>query len=718
MRRSIWLISLLVCALSGLALSCGPRVSAFDPEDWPSYEGGAAATHYSALNQINRDNVDQLQIAWTYEIENGAAASNPIVIGGRMYIIGGEDSIVALDAATGAELWKRAGLVSGFARGLMYWESGNDRRILYTKDDHLRAVNANDGADIADFDVDLRVGLERDVASVRRVQSNTPGRVFGNLVIMGSAVGENYGSPVGDIRAFDVRSGALVWTFHTIPARGEPGYETWPDTNPRERHGGANAWAGMSIDEARGILYANTGSATYDFWGVDRPGDNLYADCLLALDVRTGELLWHFQYVHHDLWDYEAAATPTLMTIQRDGRAVDVVAVAGKTGFLYVFNRETGEPIWPIEETPVPTDGMEGEQISPTQPIPSFPAPFARMTFDENDIDPAIPEPERTQWMERVRAARNDGLFTPPTTRPTVQMPGSNGGANYGMTAADPVTGRFYVISSDQPAIIQLENVAEMEVAGPTPLARGRIIYQANCAMCHADDRQGQPSVAPSLVGVEQRHGPEQLAGLIQQGGSRMPAFPTIVGGAYRDLLSYLSDNADASSHAPLASEDAASAVSVEQRWRTQYGYLFYSGADRPAIAPPWSTLTAYDLNSGAMLFQTVVGHNPAYPIANVRTGLPLTKIGPIVTAGGLLFVATSLDRRLEAYDAQSGESVWSTELPAAALGIPSTYAVNGRQFIVVPAAASGSRGSHEADTAAPARNAYVAYALPLESAQ
>lgn len=691
-------------------LACGPRVASAPDADWDSYEGGAGAAHYSTLSQITAENVDRLEVAWTYELGEGSAISSPLIIGGRLYAIGGQDSIVALDAATGAELWKRPGLGTSFMRGLMYWADGADRRILYTKDNHLRALNADDGADIAGFDVDLRLGLERDPETIRRVQSNTPGRVFEDLLIMGTSPGENYGSPVGDIRAYDVRTGALRWTFHTIPRRGEPGYETWPDTNPRTRHGGANAWGGLSVDEERGIVYANTGSATYDFWGVDRPGDNLYADCLLAINARTGELIWHFQLVHHDLWDYEAAATPTLMTIQRDGAPVDVVAVAGKTGFLYVFNRVTGEPIWPIPETPVPTTGgMPGERISPTQPIPSFPEPFARMTFTAEDVDPAIPEPDRSEWIERVRAARNDGIFTPPSERPTVQMPGSNGGANYGSTAADLANGRFYVISSDQPAIIQLENVREMRVDGPTPFARGQIIYQENCAMCHGADLAGI-APAPSLIGVQDRLNGEQLRRIISEGGQRMPAFPTIVGGAYWDLMAYFSGDRTV---APQTPPRGRAAVTEEQRWRTDFGYLFYSGGDRPVMRPPWATLTAYDLNTGEKLFTTVVGTNPAYPIAGVRTGLPLTKIGPIVTAGGLVFAATSLDRRLEALDASTGDLLWSGELPAAALGIPATYAVNGRQYVVVTAAASGSRGSHEPDGIAPARNAYVAFALP-----
>lgn len=698
--------------LSGVA-----RSSAISGDDWSSYEGGASAAHFSSLDQINRENVHLLEVAWTYDLGEGAATSNPLVINGHMYVVGGEDSIVALDAATGTELWKRRGLVSDFTRGLMYWASGADQRILYTHDNHLRALSAHDGSDIEGFDVDLRVGLERKMEDIRRVPSHAPGRIFRDLVILGSAVGENYGAPVGDLRAFNVRSGKLVWTFHTIPKRGEPGYETWPDNNPRSRHGGANVWGGMAIDEDRGILYANTGSATYDFWGVDRPGNNLFSDSLLALDARTGELLWHFQFVHHDLWDYESAATPTLMNIEHGGKPVDVVTVAGKTGYLYVFNRVTGEPIWPIEETPVPQGGMEGEQISPTQPIPTFPEPFARMTFDADDIDPAIPEPERSQWMARVRAARNEGIFTPPSTRPTVQMPGSNGGTNFGMTAADPAAGRFYAISFDQPAIIQLENVREMVAAGATPFERGQNIYQANCAACHGADRGG--ALAPSLIDVQDRLNNEQLTEMIRKGGQRMPPFPSIVDDAYQDLMVYLSGDRKASLAKTRAIPlDAAETVKGDQHWRTQYGYLFYSGGERPAITPPWSTLTAYDLNTGEVLYRNVIGNNPSYPLPGVKTGLPLSKIGPVVTAGGLLFIATSLDRRFEAYNATSGELLWSTGLPAHALGIPSTYAVNGRQFIVVPAAGSGRRRSPGADSEPPARNAYVAYTLPRKVAE
>jgi quinate dehydrogenase (quinone) len=430
---------------------------------WRDYGGGADSAQYSALRQIDTTTVDRLSVAWTYPTgDDGTYQFNPLVVDDTMFVLARNNAVVALDAATGTERWVHANRPGRMvSRGLNYWESADrgDRRLFYSHESHLYALDARSGRPIATFGdhgvVDLREGLDRDPATIS-VQAIVPGKVFENLLILGSATNQEYGSAPGDIRAFDVRTGALVWTFHTVPRPGEFGYDTWPEEAWRTV-GGANNWAEMSIDTARGIAYIPTASPKYNFYGANRTGANLFGDCLLALDARTGRRLWHFQMVHHDIWDYDNAAAPKLMTVRHDGRTVDIVAQAGKTGFLYVFDRVTGEPLWPIEERPVPQSDMPGEKTWPTQPFPTAPAPFARQAFTAQDLNPYIDDAERAAFASAMQSARNEGLFTPPGLRDAIQMPGNNGGANVGGTAIDPVRGALYVLSKDLPSMLKLE---------------------------------------------------------------------------------------------------------------------------------------------------------------------------------------------------------------------------------------------------------------------
>ncbi len=450
----------------GIVLFCGWILHAQTPRPhtaWSDYGGGPDASQYSALNQINRTNVGKLQIAWSYPIGDGNLyLFNPVVVDGVMYAMGKANSIVALDAATGKEIWSHPNIRGAITtRGLNYWESADrkDRRLLYANANFLIALDARTGQSIPSFGVDgkvdLREGLGRDSARLA-VQSMTPGRVFENLIIVGSATNQEYDSAPGDIRAFDVRDGKLAWTFHTIPHEGEFGYDTWPK-DAWKTVGGANAWSEMSVDEKRGIVYIPTASPKYNFYGADRKGANLFGDSLLALDARTGKRLWHFQMVHHDIWDYDNASAPKLLTVKHNGQMVDVVAQAGKTGFLYVFNRVTGEPLWPIEERPVPKSDMPGEEAWPTQPFPTAPPPFARQAFTAKDLSPFIDDPaEAARFRDDIQGARNEGLFTPPGLRNTIEMPGNNGGANFSGSAVDPEHGTMFIISKDFPAMLKL----------------------------------------------------------------------------------------------------------------------------------------------------------------------------------------------------------------------------------------------------------------------
>jgi quinoprotein glucose dehydrogenase len=587
---------------------------------WSDYGGGADASQYSALSQINRSNVNKLQTAWSYPAGDGKYLFDPIVVDGVMYVLAKNNSIVALDAATGKEIWAHAnGRGRVTTRGVNYWENRDrsERRLLFSTSNHLQAIDARTGESIPSFgvdgQVDLREGLGRDAARVS-VQSATPGRIFENLLILGSATNQEYDSAPGDIRAYDVQSGALVWIFHTIPHAGEFGYDTWP-ADAWKTVGGANAWGELSLDNARGIVYVPTASPKYNFYGANRKGANLFGDCLLALDARTGKRIWHFQMVHHDIWDYDNATAPKLLTVRHNGKMVDIVAQAGKTGFLYVFNRETGEPLWPIEERRVPRSDMPGEEAWPTQPFPLAPPPFARQKFTEKDLSPFIDDPaERARFRDDIQSARNEGLFTPPGLRNTIEMPGNNGGANFGGAAVDPQHGAMFIVSKDFPAMLKLE-------AGPKP-------------------------------------------------------------GEYK----------------------------------SGFGFMITSSG-LSAIAPPWTTFTAYDLNTGTIKWQVPLGEVPELAAKGFTdTGGHFPKVGPVVTAGGLIFTGTR-DRDIRALDVDTGKVLWKAEVEAGLEGIPAVYEVNGRQYVVFCAAAQSTTHTH-ATPGHPAANGpvagqYVAFALP-----
>jgi quinoprotein glucose dehydrogenase len=738
---------------AGLVAGVGAALAASDKDkraEWRHYLGGQDSASYSSLTQINRSNVGELEIAWTYRAgPNNRLRFNPIVVGDVMYVLGKDRAIVALEAATGKELWKyehdplfQRDITD---RGINYWESKDrsERRLLFAGGDYLQAVDAKTGKLITTFGkagkVDLREGLGRDPKTIIEfgfgsLGWSSPGRVFENLLIVGSRTGEAYGSPPGDIRAFDVITGKQVWSFHTVPHPGEFGYEGWSKDAYKEI-GGVNVWGDMSLDEARGIIYAPTGSPTYDFYGADRIGADLFGNCLLALDARTGKRLWHYQVVHHDLWDYDNTAPPQLITVRHNGKKVDAVAMAGKTGFLYVFDRVTGAPLWPIDERPVPQTDVPGEQSWPTQPFPTVVPPFARQKFTVDDISPYLSdEAERQKWTEMVRTSVNKGLFTPPATTNTMQIPGNAGGANWGSTAADPAAGFVYVLNKDEPTMLKLEPEppAGQRIASGPPDQVGRSVYKQRCLSCHGEELRGVPPEIPTLVGVTKRLDSQTIKRMVITGRGRMPGFQ-LGDRELTGLVAFLTDPAAANTAAAKQGGDIATQSGPSEpakptgpvRYWSGYGYMVPKVGPAPQV-PPWSTLTAYDLNKGAIAWQVPVGEVPelaAKGIKNTGSGGPR---GAVVTASGLIFTGTP-DNTFRVFDKETGKQLWEKQLPVNPLSVAATYQVAGRQYIVIGGSPRDRRPPPEEAAAADAptttapqtpqeESAYIAFALPAKS--
>lgn len=746
--RRVGKIGVLV-ALAATAMSASDQ----NPREWRDYGGAPDNSRFSTLKQINKSNVTKLDVAWTYAY--GETGFNPIVAHGVIFGKGRNSSLIALDAETGKEIWIHEGLEGITRRGVNYWESkdSKDRRLIFSIGDYLQEIDATTGKSIVKFGmdgvVDLRDGLGRDKEKIGRIQSNTPGKVFENLLILGSATGEAYFSPPGDLRAYDIVTGKLAWQFHTVPHPGEFGYDTWPK-DAWKYIGGTNTWGEITIDAERGIAYFPTGSATFDFYGADRHGANLFANCLLALNARTGERIWHFQNVHHDLWDYDNTSAPQLTTIKHNGKTIPAVAMAGKTGFLYVFNRVTGEPVWPIEERPVPTKTeVPGEQIWPTQPFPTTPPPFARQKFTVDDINPyMLTDAEREQFKQRVAAARNEGLFTPIGFSEAIHMPGNNGGSNFGSTSSNPSDGTVYVISYDIPAIMRLLSPQEAAARGARGGGGGAggpglAVFQRDCQTCHGADRSGTPNGA-SLVGVAGRLSAEELRSTVMNGKGRMPPMPHLTPTDLDAVVAYLT-TADAPGRGGGRGRGASAAApplppgpvvqsgpavvrqggggrggrgagpqaypdGVEgptERY-TMNGYGLYSNI----VRPPYTTLTSYDLNKGTIKWRVPLGDDPRLSSLGV-TGTGTAgdfKFGVISTATGLVFVAGG-DDKLHVYDAETGKQLWERALGAASRGIPSMYEYKGRQYLLMTASDPGVGPNRNPRPDQP--KGYVAFALP-----
>ena len=671
--------------------------------DWPMYGSTPENNHYSPLTQINKSNVKNLAVAWSFDTtEEGGLQTSPIVVNGILYGISPTQKIFALNAATGKLLWKFDSGVAGTQpdRGLAYWTDGKSARILVGVMNFLYALDAATGKPIASFGeagrIDLRKGLNREPVEAQSIYLTSPGVVYKDLIIVGGRQPETLPAPPGDIRAFDVRTGKLRWAFHTIPHPGEFGENTWP-RDAWKTSGAANNWTGMSLDPKRGIVYVPTGSAAFDFYGADRLGDNLFANCLIALNAETGERIWHFQGVRHDLWDRDFPSPPALLTVKRGKEQIDAVAQTTKHGYVFLFNRTTGEPLFPIENHNYPASSVPGEMAAAEQPLPSRPAPFARQSLNETQLSNRTPEVH--QWaLEHFRRFRSDGQFVPFSLgKDTLVFPGFDGGAEWGGPAVDAETGVIYVNSND----VAWTGALAENTGGNNP----RNIYLSQCGVCHGDKLQGSPPAIPALIGVRERLHPHQIAATIKNGKGRMPGFPNLTEEQVFALTEYL-----ATGESKELENSAPPPSTIKYRFTGYKKFLDPEGF--PAVAPPWGTLNAIDLNTGEYLWKIPFGEYPEL----VKKGMSDTGTenygGPAVTAGGLLFIgASDFDKKFRAYDKATGKLLWETTLPFSGNATPIVYEVHGRQFVVI--AAGGGK-----DPKSGSGGVYVAFALPADPAQ
>ena len=692
---------------------------------WENYGGSKENIHYSSLTEIDTNNVAQLQPAWVFNTGDADTAKssqiqcNPIIVDSVMYITSPTLRLFALHAGTCKKLWEfnpdsmsRNRNLSQFIlnnnRGVTYWTDGkNDKRIFYVASSYLHCINATNGQLVISFGdsgmIDLHKDLGREVQELF-ITATSPGIIYKDLYILGSRVDEGPAAAPGHIRAFDVRTGKMKWIFHTIPQPGEYGYETWEDKEAYKHIGGANSWSGLTLDEKRGILFAPTGSASFDFYGGKRRGQNLFANCLLALDAETGKRKWHFQFIHHDLWDWDLPAPPALVTIEKDGKKIDAVAQTTKHGMVWLFERETGNPLYPINEVPVDTTSeLVNEKVWPTQPIPTFIKPFVRQTISADDINPYLPDTSIAKLKKDLAGYRFGKMFIPPGKQTAVELPGFDGGAEWGGTSFDPETGLLYVNANEMGWLLTMRDIKPEPPKKENYGQAGLRLYEKYCVTCHGVDRKGTGNF-PTLLNIQAKYNTSQVMGLLSSGRRMMPSFNYIANEDKEAIVSYVLELKKEQQKNFIRPPQANDMYRNLPYSMTGY-HKFLSPEGYPAIKPPWGSLTAIDLNTGEHIWKNNLGE---YPELKAK-GIPPTGTenygGSVVTAGGLLFIAAARDGKLRAFNKRNGKLLWEYNLPAPGFATPSVYTVNGKQFLVI-ACGGGKLGTKSGDS-------YVAFALP-----
>lgn len=689
--QKLFQISFLVILSGILCLGCHTEtakkndVNAYN--GWTSYLGGPERNHYTRLNQIHPQNLGQLEVLWTYTVpDEGQMQMNPIIIDSILYGISADMRVVALNAATGNEIWTfqdTATATHSANRGVSYWSKADDKRVFFVSGSYLYALDAQKGEVIKNFGiegkVDLHIGLP-DAAKNKFVTSTTPGTIYKDLIIMPTRVAEDESAAPGDIVAYNTISGKVEWVFHTIPYPGEYGYETWNDTDTykNSKIGGANNWAGASLDVKTGTLFVPTGSAAPDFYGAQRQGKNLFSNSLLALDATSGKLKWHFQFVHHDIWDRDPPAPPNLITIRKNGKEIDAVAQITKQGYVFLFDRNTGEALFDIEEVRVPGSDLEGELAWDTQPIPVKPKPFARQAQDltENDISPFADNKEDLLQKFKQTDRR---LYAPPSEKTVLLLPGYDGGAEWGGAAADPENGILYINANEMPWTLQMKKSKE---AGSENRSIGAEVYLRNCVVCHQANREGMAASGfPSLIDIKLRKNRKEILENLNKGKGMMPAFPQISPKEKNAVIDYLYSTED-------KTEIVGNISNFTESYRPEYihtGYhKFLDSNQLPGISPPWGTFHAIDMNTGEYLWSVPLGETESLKGKGYPTTGTENYGGPLVSENGLLFIAATIDGYFRAFDKYTGDILWTYKLPAPAFATPATYSINGKQYIVI----------------------------------
>lgn len=730
--------------ISLIIISCrnSPKNLSHSYSTWETYAGTPDASRYSSHDQINTGNVSKLKVAWRYSTNDKDTGNrsqiqcNPIIIDGYLYGISARLKLFALDAATGQEKWlfdpaveepelkNNPDALFKISRGVAYWESedGVEKRIFFSAGKRTYAINALDGKPVRSFGNNGHIDLSHDLdiegdPSGYYISATTPGVIYNDLFITGMRVAESEDAAPGHIRAYNVRTGKREWIFHTIPQPGEYGYDSWVDKEAWKYLGGANCWAGLSLDVKRGIVYVPTGSVGGDFYGGFREGTNLFANSLIALQASNGKYLWHYQVIHHDLWDRDLPANPNLVTIKRNGKLIDAVAQITKHGYVFVFDRITGKPVFPVKEMAVPQNALPGEKPWPTQPVPDLPEPFARQKFEENDIT-NISEESRTEMLEKCRQIANKAMFAPPSKEGSFIFPGFDGGGEWGGASVDPETAILYVNSSELPWTLTMIDIP-VEENDRSIAGIGKNVYNQYCIACHGADLKGNGPAYPSLTEVSKNYNANNLKKLIENGKNMMPAFKQIPENEKDALIAFLMKSPLKEPSGALKSTHHQESLkketvqTLEQKSRDKYRSPFVmTGYNRfldkngyPGIKPPWGTLNAIDLNNGKLLWKVPLGEYDEL----TRKGIPVTGTenygGPVNTKGGLVFIAATKDSKIRAFDKKNGKMLWEANLPVPGYATPSVYLVNGKQFVVI-ACGGGKIGSKSGDE-------YIAFALP-----
>jgi quinoprotein glucose dehydrogenase len=725
-----------------LLVSCGKDNSTLKHTTWTHYGGSPDQSKYFNGSEITKENVNQLEVAWNYPAEGGFNNFSPIVVDTTMYVVGKSNSLIALNVLTGKEIWIHANLRGLTRKGINYWESNNkkDKRLIFTLNNSLQTIDAVTGKSILTFGkdgyTDLREGLDREPNSIRRVQAMMPGVICGDLLILGSAPGEGYFSAPGYVRAYSVVTGKFEWTFHTIPHPGEFGYDTWPK-DAYKYVGGVNVWSEMSADTERGIVYLSLGSPTYDFYGADRIGSNLFGNSLVALDVKTGKRLWHYQTVHHDLWDYDLSPAPQLITINKDGKKIDAVASATKHGYVFVFDRVTGEPVFPIEEKPFPASDMPDEEAWPTQPIPTIPS-FMRHEVTKENINPYFTDSLKQVWHARIDAAKT-GLFQPPSDKyETIILPGPLGGANYGNTGSNPEKGLMFVMSQEHPSIYKLSKVEPPKVdISKDEVKKAKTLYDNTCKSCHGPNLEG--GVGPTLKNVTQHIFYDEFKAIVLDGRRQMPGNVHVDEASLASLYRFMGGNpisgnfrrgnneeetmpegtVVASGGVKMREDEKRAAPMLdypddvehpESRYTTDYGLEWTN-----LMSPPWSYIVAYDLNDGSIKWKTPIGEDFEFVNGDKTKGaiVGVQRKSMVVTSTGIVFV-TAKGGKLYALDQETGNVLWETTLSNESVAVPAMYSVNGKQYLVINATGNFSSDSFDHSKKPGALpKGYVVYALP-----